>query len=57
MEWFTVVVVYAACDELLQALCNRYCSVLDFGADALGAAVAIAVIEVTHSHQPDRLAN
>ncbi len=44
-EWFAVLAAYAAIDEVLQALCNRWCSVLDFAADLVGAALALAAIE------------
>jgi len=47
-DWFGAVVVYGACDEVLQAVSGRYCSTLDLAADAIGAATAIVGVEVFH---------
>jgi len=48
VRWWCVVVLYAAIDELLQIPVGRSCEVLDWCADAMGAAggviVAAAVI-------------
>ncbi len=49
VDWFCVVVVYGACDEVLQVPCGRFCSILDLAADATGAAIAIAVIELVRA--------
>ena len=46
VEWFAVVAVYAACDEILQMVCNRFCSVADLVADLLGATLAIGCVEL-----------
>lgn len=45
-EWFSLVVVYGAADEVIQTICRRYCSPSDLIADAIGAALAIAAVEV-----------
>ncbi len=46
VEWFAVLVVYGAFDEVSQSLVRRYCSSLDLLADAVGAAAAIAFVEL-----------
>jgi len=46
VEWFAVVAVYAACDEILQMVCNRFCSVADLVADLAGATLAIGTVEL-----------
>jgi len=45
-EWFGVVAVYGACDEVTQPIFGRNCSVLDWTADGAGAILAIGAIEV-----------
>lgn len=45
-EWFSLVVVYGAADEVIQTICRRYCSTSDLAADAIGAGLAIAAVEV-----------
>ncbi|MBN1342903.1 MAG: VanZ family protein [Phycisphaerae bacterium] len=46
IDWIGVIIVYAACDEVLQCLCNRYCSLGDMIADIIGAVAAIVLITV-----------
>jgi len=48
LDWFGAVVLYGACDEVLQAVCGRYCSTIDLAADAIGAATAVVGVEVFH---------
>ncbi len=48
LDWFAAVIIYGACDEVLQAVCGRYCSTRDLAADAIGAAAAIVGVEVFH---------
>src|SRR5262245_30420872 len=43
-----IILAYAALDELTQPLVHRDCELLDWAADALGAAVGIALLYSLH---------
>lgn len=51
-HWLGLVAVYAASDEVLQAVCNRFCSTGDFVADIVGAMTAVAAIEILRAILP-----
>jgi VanZ family protein len=46
IEFFAVMVVYGACDEVTQPIVGRNCSIFDWLADIAGTVLAMALIEV-----------
>jgi VanZ family protein len=46
IEWFSIVALYGACDEVTQPMFGRACAILDWVADCAGAILAIGCVEV-----------
>ncbi len=44
VEWFSVLAIYGAFDEVTQPMVNRHCSILDWFADMAGSALAIGLM-------------
>ncbi len=52
-QWLGLLAVYAAVDETLQAVCNRFCSTGDFLADIAGGLLAVVALEAVRAAWPD----
>jgi VanZ family protein len=48
--WYFSLLTYAAFDEVTQPLAGRSCEILDWCADASGAAIGLTIVYLWHRH-------